>query len=724
MILRNEHVRHPGVARRETRVDLHDIVSNLADHTSDAIVIAEAEPIHQPGPRVVWCNRAFTDMTGYLPEEIIGKTPRILQGPKSDRETIGQISQCLRNWKSVRAHLLNYRKNGEEFWVDLNIKPVADTTGWYRFWVAIQREVTEFRETQLRLEAANQLLRRQEMLLENAKDLAVITDGEGRIEWTNPAFVRQTGFALDEVRGRKPGELLQGPGTDPASVRAIGRALNAGRPIDIEVLNYTKSGAPYWIDMSIVPVRDDGRITNFVAIQRDITARRSHAVELESLNQKIEHQTRHDAVTGLPNRDWFTWAYADRSKPRDGAPSALNTFCIIDINDFYLVNDAYGHDAGDEVLRSLASRLVGIAGPQAVIVRLSGDEFAVLVQLDDFDRDSQRWAQDLKDAIKEPIAFDQHAITLTVTAGLAPIGDGAGDFALAEKQAEAALRYAQRCGKRFAVYDDAVKQRSESLRWFASNVGQALENREFVPFFQIQVDATTLKPAGVETLTRWQHPNRGIILPANFLPAAHALKLVDRIDDLVANAAVRHFERWMAQGSAPAKMSINLRAARLLDPEFVSALLALQERIGRLAIELLETSLDDDLHEVLIPKLMEVRRSGIQIEIDDFGTGQASIMSLIRLKPDRIKIDRNLVPGHFAHADKLEAVSAIVILARTIGARVTAEGVETAEQAKILAEIGIDTLQGFYFGRPQPADHFSQPVMCQRSEKSLAFVLR
>jgi diguanylate cyclase (GGDEF)-like protein/PAS domain S-box-containing protein len=712
-------------------VDLEHVIGTLADHTSDAILIAEAEPMDRPGPRIVWCNRAFTVMTGYGPDEIIGNTPRILQGPDTDPETRRRIRAGLKAWHPVRAQLLNYRKDGTTFWVDLSIEPVADETGWYHYWVAVQRDVTREREIALQFESANRLLRRQAMVLEHAKDIAIVTDAEGYIEWTNAEFTRHTGFGLDEVRGRKPGAFLQGRGTDPESVERMRRAIANQKQIDVELLNYSKAGTPYWVDMSIVPVKEGGRLTNFIAIERDVTVRKNQeslmqalAIDLKvrnqeieernahlrQLSQQIEHTAHHDPVTGLPNRAWLAKTYSEALKHGDGALAAFDTFCVVDIDQFFLVNDAYGHDAGDEVLRCLASRLSAIAEPGSLVVRLSGDEFAIVGSFGSTDEQALAKGQRIIEAFGQPVLYKDRHLTFTCTLGVARLLPSAG-LEAAENQADAALRQARQQGKRLALYTQDVAHRVEALRTFAADFPRAIAEKRFVPYFQLQVDAKTHFPVGVETLVRWRHETRGLIQPGEFLPIAGSLKLTDAIDAAVIEDAIGHFESWIQEGTAPDKISVNLQAARLLDHRFVAWLVGLQSRIGRLAIELLETSIEDELHEPILPALQELRRAGIGIEIDDFGSGRASILSLIRLKPDRIKIDRTIVPRGLADTERMEAISSVVILARTVGARVTAEGIETEEQARIVTELGADTLQGFLFGRPEPAaDHFLPPA--------------
>lgn len=268
---------------------LEDVLSQLGALTRDAIVIAEAEPSTYPGPRIVWCNDALCQMTGYARDEIIGATPRKFQGPGTSARTKAEIRDCLTRWGSGRFELLNYRKDGAPFWVEIDLKPIADETGWFRYWIAVQREITERKSAEAGVaaqlastERERKVLAHHAMVAQHASDAVIITDAYGRIEWVNRSFEAISGYALADVIGRKPGEFLQGPDTDKSAVRAIAAAIAARETIRLELLNYTKAGAPYWIEIDIRPVHDaTGEVVNFIAIERDITERRARERDLQ-----------------------------------------------------------------------------------------------------------------------------------------------------------------------------------------------------------------------------------------------------------------------------------------------------------------------------------------------------------------------------------------------------------------------------------------------------------
>lgn len=267
---------------------LDDVLSQLGALTRDAIVVAEAEPSAFPGPRIVWCNDSLCQMTGFDRAEIIGATPRLFQGPGTDPQTKADIRACLERWGQGRFELLNYRKDGEPFWVEIDLKPIADADGWFHYWIAVQRDITARKIAEAGVaaqlastERERKVLAHHAMVAQHASDAVIITDAAGRIEWVNRSFERVSGYALAEVLGRKPGAFLQGPQTDDDAIAAIGAAVAAHAPIRTELLNYARSGAPYWIEIDIRPVLDAaGDVVNFIAIERDVSDRRAQEAEL------------------------------------------------------------------------------------------------------------------------------------------------------------------------------------------------------------------------------------------------------------------------------------------------------------------------------------------------------------------------------------------------------------------------------------------------------------
>ena len=263
-----------AAAALPTSLTLNELLPRLAEFTNDVVLITEAEPIDGGGPTIVYVNAAFTRMTGYAPSEVIGLTPRILQGPKTSAVARAQIRTALQNWQPIRIDLLNYRKDGSEFWVELSITPVADDAGWFRYWVAVQREGSQ-------LQRFDEQRRLYELILANMDGGLVVIDAlqpDAPVEFVNAAFVRMTGYSEDEILGRNCRQF-QGAQTNVEARAVLRRAIEEGQPANVELLNYRKDGTSFWNHTSIAPLRDaSGAVVKFVGVQRDLTnqKRREH----------------------------------------------------------------------------------------------------------------------------------------------------------------------------------------------------------------------------------------------------------------------------------------------------------------------------------------------------------------------------------------------------------------------------------------------------------------
>lgn len=283
-------------------MDLEKIVSRIGDFLQDAVIVAEAKPVDQPGPVVVWANKAFTDITGYEAEEIIGKTPRILQGEGTDPDVRARIREGLRTGRIINEQVLNYKKNGEEFWSELLIQPVADDAGQIHHWVAVQRDVTrwklkeieltkrlDFVQKQTRaLKRQGQAIWQQGLVAKHTTDIVVVTDAKGKITWVNKAFEATTGYSAAEVLGRSPGSFLRGKHSDQRTAAAIRECIAHQRSGRFEIINYTKSGKPYWVEMKISPVFDKtGALTHFIATEQDTTKRKTVSNHLKKSQERF-----------------------------------------------------------------------------------------------------------------------------------------------------------------------------------------------------------------------------------------------------------------------------------------------------------------------------------------------------------------------------------------------------------------------------------------------------
>ena len=390
-----------GIAREITdrkKVDERlRLLEAAVENANDAVVITEAEPTGLPGPRIVYVNPAFTRNTGYSAEEALGQSPRLLQGLETDPATRASIHQSLKKWKPVRIEILNYRKDGTQFWVELNIRPIANETGWYTHWVSVQRDVTarkareEVREEenrrldqriQERTAELQQTEARFRSVVEGLSEGILITDLADKILYINPRLLEMTGHTQEEMLCYTSYQTLLAPEEWPALLQRI-HQQSEGIAERWETQLLRKDGTRFWVKNMASPFRDaDGQIIGTLAAITDITDRKLAEAQRETLLAEALERAEHDSLTGLWNHRGFQSrleAEVDRVQ-RTGGRLAL---AVMDIDNFKFFNDVYGHAVGDDVLRQVAGALRGCCRSYDTLARYGGDEFVLLAAVGD-----------------------------------------------------------------------------------------------------------------------------------------------------------------------------------------------------------------------------------------------------------------------------------------------------------------------------------------------------
>ncbi|MEM7746041.1 MAG: bifunctional diguanylate cyclase/phosphodiesterase, partial [Pseudomonadota bacterium] len=338
-----------------------------------------------------------------------------------------------------------------------------------------------------------------------------------------------------------------------------------------------------------------------------------------------------------------------------------------------------------------------------VIARVGGDEF-VVVTLGKSGSQLLAMGDRIISTLARPFEFEGRQCWYGASAGIA-ISDGT-DLEAQQLLAKAdlALYRAKRRGRaRVEIFSDEMQREMRESQELADGIQSGLDRQEFVPWYQPQISAADFSICGVEALARWLPPDGSVRTPAEFLPATEELNKVQAIDRMILEAALRDLARWDEAGVEVPRLSVNVSARRLVEPDLAASLAALRPPRGRLAFELLESVFLDDVERTMAWNIDLLKEMGVEIELDDFGSGHASIISLVRLGPDAIKIDRRMAAGIIEDPSRRSLAAAIVGIGKSLGVKVVAEGVESLEQALILAELGCDRLQGFYFARPMPA---------------------
>ena len=436
--------------------------------------------------------------------------------------------------------------------------------------------------------------------------------------------------------------------------------------------------------------------------------------ELVLAKDRLEFNALHDALTGLPNRrylDDILSHHADYSGKHGASIGILH----IDLDRFKQINDTLGHVAGDAMLVHAANLLRRTIRKEDFVARVGGDEFVVVCK---FKTNTDRLAvlaERIIAQICEPVPYEGHVCRFGACIGIAVESGGAINPEQLLINSDIALYRAKGRGRnRAEFFSEELQAQIIEGKKVADDILRGLEQNEFVAYYQPQFDAQNLEIVGVEALVRWLHPSQGTLTPADFLSVAEDLNVVGALDRLMLDQAMADLRRWDTLALGIPKVSVNVSARRLNDRELIESLRQLPIQRGRLSFELVESTFLDELDDVVGRNIEQIKALGIDIEIDDFGTGHASIVSLLKLNPLRLKIDKQFVIPMIDSPEHRRLVASIIEIGKSLGIQVVAEGVESMEHARLLRDLGCDMLQGFAFGLPMPARSLEAFVHARR----------
>ncbi len=521
---------------------------------------------------------------------------------------------------------------------------------------------------------------------------------DGIITDCNQQFVQILRFgSVDDVVGRSAGEFVA-----PEWVGTVTRMIREGRSEPYEVVLRRHDGTTFWAEIRGQMRTLDGKTVRVTAL-RDVSDRRE-------LSDQLAYQATHDALTGLPNRVLF-YARIEEAIAA-GAPFAA---LFVDLDRFKVVNDSLGHETGDFLLATVAERLRSALGPVegATVARLGGDEFGVVVPLSDdgLATSGRAVGQAILDTLGEPVDLGPRPHEPGASVGVV---EDAERYATPEdviRDADTAMYEAKRSGRgQFAVFGAAMREAATDRFRLEHDLRRAIAGDELRVFLQPIVRLDTGAVAGFESLVRWEHPERGLLAPAAFLPLAEELGLVSQIDEWMLDATLDAFRHDPVAGRAEHADAVLWLSVNCADTTFLSG--TLRERVrralasagldpSRLVLELTERAIVDP--DSATDALAALHSEGIQVCIDDFGTGFSSLGLLHGLPVDGLKIDRSFVTDLATSATARAVVEGVVGIARRLGLRVVAEGVETEAQRDVLRDVGCELAQGYLFARPLPA---------------------
>jgi diguanylate cyclase (GGDEF)-like protein/PAS domain S-box-containing protein len=537
-------------------------------------------------------------------------------------------------------------------------------------------------------------LKLRERAIYSSVNAIVITCCEGtenHIEYVNPAFEQITGYTLGEIRGRDP-RFMRVDGVDVNEHRRIHEALARRQGVRAVLRNVRKNGEVFWNDLRIDPVANgDGEVTHFVGVLNDIT-------EAKHYERRLHHLAHHDPLTGLANRTLLQerLRLAIEEAQRDGSIGAL---AFLDLDDFKHINDSFGHDAGDAVLRETAQRLRHCMRETDTVARVGGDEFVLVIKDQQDPAEISALLERIGRSVVMPVAFGSQEIVPGTSIGVALFPRDGDSVDRMMRAADAAMYHAKSLGKNNCQFYSAQLNQIVNQRLLLEvSLGRAIRGHELQLDYQPKVDLRSGRVVGAEALVRWNHPEYGLLPPAEFIPVAEQTGLIVPLGDWVLCEACAALQRLRGYGPGDFVISVNLAARQLRQREFVARLAETlkvhQVAPQQLELEVTESQLMDNPAEAM-EALTDLKALGVRLSIDDFGTGYSSLSYLQKFPVDFIKIDRSfLVDNGDGHA---VITRAIIALGHNLKLGVIAEGVETHEQLAFLRDHDCDQIQGYYF---------------------------
>ena len=646
-----------------------------------------------------FANKAYARTFGTDERAVVGKTFAEVIGNDAAAQIEPRVQQMLHLQQPAAYERELAQPDGSTRFIDVNLLPHVgeggDTVGCF----VLISDITRHRLAERAVRESEERLAK----FLHASAEGIVFHKDGVITDANPPLCALIGYTLEELRGRPALDFVA-----PDQVPRVTGVMQAGQEISYETAVVDKAGRRIAVEFIVRTMLRNGERLR-MTIVRDIRDR-------QAAQARIHHLAHHDALTGLPNRMSFMEQLQQHMVAAEAEGTRL-ALLFIDLDHFKRVNDSLGHLVGDTLLRTVAARILASLRATDVVARFGGDEFMVLLhggpsreqQRDDVDEVARK----LLAAIEVPVNAEGRPISVTPSIGVAFFPGDAGTPDELIKNADSAMYLAKSKGRaNHQFFDRGIADSAYAALVLEGQLAHALERGEFELYFQPQLRLRDGVLVSCEALLRWNHPERGLLLPDQFIPVAERQRLMLAIGQWALTEAARCALRWDAQGLAVAPVAVNLSTVQFQSVGFVEAVAQVLADAGDAAraarlieLELTERMLMDDIGEVK-HRLLRLKAMGLGISVDDFGTGYSSLGHLKELPIDKIKIDRSFVHDLPDNRDSAAITRAIVQLGLSLGMTVTAEGVETEAQRAFLLRQGCDQVQGLLIGPPMPLAAF------------------
>jgi len=664
------------------------LMLNYVSPSVQAVLGYDTEWIFQNGWQSTIANPQ--QLTGIY--SLMDRVSKALDKPEQLAQLRSQVKTQLFLFDCLRA-------DGRKIPIELRLVLVWDEHGAFEGVLGVGRDISQQRR-------AEKDLRMAATVFEHSTSAILITDPAGYIVQANEAFSRVSGYAVSQVLDQLP-NMLTVDEQQEAHLRYVLKQLHQHSTWEGEVWLKRRNGEHYpaWVGITAV-LDDEGDLASYVCFFSDISERKAS-------EQRIHRLAYYDALTHLPNRTLFQDRLHTALQSAERQKSWV-VLMFLDLDRFKPINDSLGHAAGDRMLKEMATRLLGCVDDDDTVARMGGDEFTLLLQ----PRTNREMAlnraihvaEQILASLVKPFVLEGREFFVTASIGIALSPQDGSELSQLMKNADTAMYHAKERGKNnFQFYQADMNASALERLELESDLRHALEQQEFILYYQPQFSGDGKRLTGAEALLRWRHPRRGLVPPGDFIPVLEELGLVVDVGDWVLSEACRQLKTWHQAKVRVPKVSVNISARQFSDGQLGTRIATILKDTGLppacLELELTESILMREVSEAM-QILDGLKNLGLSIAVDDFGTGYSSLNYLKQFPIDVLKIDRTFVDGLPSGEQDAQIARAIIAMAHSLNLAVIAEGVETHEQLDFLREHGCDEVQGYLFGRPMPANRF------------------
>jgi len=672
-----------------------DLQAAALEAAANAIVITDFHGT------ILWVNHAFTTMTGYSKEEVLGKNPRLLKSGAQPEAYYAKLWSTISSGKVWQGEIVNRRKDETTYTEEMTITPIAQNVGqanWSHF-IAIKQDITERKRAEEELYRALQML---QTILNTIPQRVFWKDRNCTYVGCNRAFATDAGLNNPaEIIGKSDFELAWSGTAD--RYRADDKRVmeRASTKLNFEENQSRPDGSLRWLRTSKLPLWDrEGKVIGVIGTYEDITERKV-------AEERVQYLAYYDALTGLPNRallqDRLSNALASARRRKDKV-----ALLFLDLDRFKDINDSLGHTVGDLFLQEVAERLKKWVREQDTVARVGGDEFVIVLTAAKDGADAAVAAERLMHAMSAGFVVQGRSLSISYSLGISVFPDHGADSETLITNADAAMYCAkENGGHNFRFFTNDMNAQAVERLTLESSLRLALDKKELFLMYQPQMNIVSGKIIGLEALLRWQHPKLGLVPPDRFIRIAENCGLIVPIGEWVLRTACSQARKWQDEGLPAVSVAVNVSAIQFRQEDFCELIRRVLHETG-LGPQYLELELTESLllanADVMLSVVEELKAIGVTLAIDDFGTGYSNFNYLRRFRVSRLKIDRSFIQEVAATPDDAAITAAIISMAKSLNLKVIAEGVENEAQMSFLRAHQCDEIQGYYFSKPLAVD--------------------